>query len=185
MWRADSLENILMLGNIEGRRRSGWQRMRWLAGPTQWTWDGWTCPTQWTWVWARSGRWWRTGKPGVLQSTGLQTDMTEWLNKNLWELGTILKFLCINSLNPYTTFKVWFCCALHFVSVETEAQRNGKTDLTQLTPSEAGQRCCQHPCSGHTWGLSVSCPLSKPCGFSFGFHPAPHTSHLLGWPIGN
>ena len=25
-------------------------------------------PTQWTWVWASSGRWWRTGKPGVLQS---------------------------------------------------------------------------------------------------------------------
>ena len=29
MWRADSLEKTLMLGNIEGRRR-GWQRMRWL-----------------------------------------------------------------------------------------------------------------------------------------------------------
>ena len=31
MWRADSLENTLMLGKIEGRRR-GWQRMRWLDG---------------------------------------------------------------------------------------------------------------------------------------------------------
>ena len=42
-----------MLGKIEGRRR----------------WDGWIAsPTQWTWVWASSGRWWRTGKPGVLQS---------------------------------------------------------------------------------------------------------------------
>ena len=30
MWRADSLENILMLGKIEGRRKRGWQRMRWL-----------------------------------------------------------------------------------------------------------------------------------------------------------
>ena len=28
--------------------------------------------TQWTWVWANSRRWWRTGKPGVLQSTGSQ-----------------------------------------------------------------------------------------------------------------
>ena len=28
--------------------------------------------TLWTWVWARSGRWWRTGKPGVLQSMGSQ-----------------------------------------------------------------------------------------------------------------
>ena len=32
MWRADSLENTLMLGKIEGRRRRGWQRMRWLDG---------------------------------------------------------------------------------------------------------------------------------------------------------
>ena len=30
MWRADSLEHTLMLGEIEGRRRRGWQRMRWL-----------------------------------------------------------------------------------------------------------------------------------------------------------
>ena len=32
-----------MLGKIEGRRRKGRQRMRWLDGiPTQWTWFGWT-----------------------------------------------------------------------------------------------------------------------------------------------
>ena len=30
-------------------------------------------PTQWTWVWVNSGREWRTGKPGVLQSMGLQS----------------------------------------------------------------------------------------------------------------
>ena len=34
MQRADSLENTLMLGKIEGRRRRGWQRMRWLDGIT-------------------------------------------------------------------------------------------------------------------------------------------------------
>ena len=34
MWRADSFEKTLMLGKIEGRRRSGWQRMRWLDGIT-------------------------------------------------------------------------------------------------------------------------------------------------------
>ena len=32
MWRADSLEETLMLGKTEGRRRRGWQRMRWLDG---------------------------------------------------------------------------------------------------------------------------------------------------------
>ena len=32
MWRADSFEKTLMLGRIEGRRRRGRQRMRWLDG---------------------------------------------------------------------------------------------------------------------------------------------------------
>ena len=34
MWRTDSLEKTLMLDNIEGGRRRGWQRMRWLDGIT-------------------------------------------------------------------------------------------------------------------------------------------------------
>ena len=34
MQRDDSLEKTLMLGKIEGRRRRGWQRMRWLDGIT-------------------------------------------------------------------------------------------------------------------------------------------------------
>ena len=34
LWRADSLEKTVMLGKIEGRRRRGWQRTRWLDGIT-------------------------------------------------------------------------------------------------------------------------------------------------------
>ena len=34
MWRVDSFEKTLMLGKIEGRRRRGWQKMRWLDGIT-------------------------------------------------------------------------------------------------------------------------------------------------------
>ena len=34
MWRTDSFEKTLMLGKIEGKRRRGWQRMRWLDGIT-------------------------------------------------------------------------------------------------------------------------------------------------------
>jgi len=66
IWRADSLEKTLMLGKIEGRRR---MRGR----------DGWMALlTQWTWVWASSGRWWRTGNPGVLQSMGSQRVGHNW-----------------------------------------------------------------------------------------------------------
>ena len=66
MQRANSLEKILMQRKIEGRGE---------VGNTGW--DGWMASlTQWTWVWASSGSWWWTGKPGVLQSMGSQRDMT-------------------------------------------------------------------------------------------------------------
>ena len=40
-------------------------------------------PTQWTWVWVNSGRWWRTGRPGMLQFMGhKELDTTQQLNKN-------------------------------------------------------------------------------------------------------
>ena len=34
IWRADSFEKMLILGKIEGRRKRGWQRLRWLDGIT-------------------------------------------------------------------------------------------------------------------------------------------------------
>ena len=37
--------------------------------------------TQWTWVWASSRSWWRTAKPGVLQSTGSQRVRHDWATK--------------------------------------------------------------------------------------------------------
>ena len=48
-------------------------------------WDGWVAsPTWWTLVWASSGNWW-TGKPGVLQSTGLQSQiwLSDWTGLNM------------------------------------------------------------------------------------------------------
>ena len=42
-------------------------------------WDGWIAsPAQWTWVWASSGSWWWTGKPGALQSMGSQRGRHGW-----------------------------------------------------------------------------------------------------------
>ena len=67
IWRTGSLEKTLMLGKIEGRRR-GRQRVRQLDG----------IMTQWTWVSASSRGWWRTGKPGVLQSMGSQWVRHDW-----------------------------------------------------------------------------------------------------------
>ena len=71
MQRADSLEKILMLGGIEGRRRRGRQRMRWLDDITN---------SMDIWVWASSGWWWRIGRPlhGVTKS---QTQLSNWTTR--------------------------------------------------------------------------------------------------------
>ena len=70
MRRVDSLEKTLMLGGIGGCRE-GHPR----------GWDGWMASlTWWTWVWVNSGNWWWTGRPGVLQFIGSQSNTTEWLN---------------------------------------------------------------------------------------------------------
>ena len=48
-------------------------------------WDGWMASsTQWTWVWTSSGRWWRTGKSGVLQSMGSQRVRDDWVTGLNW-----------------------------------------------------------------------------------------------------
>ena len=45
-------------------------------------WDGWRAsPTRWTRVWASSGSWWWTGKPGVLQSMGSQKVGHDWVTE--------------------------------------------------------------------------------------------------------
>ena len=48
-------------------------------------WDGWMASlTQWTWVWVNSGSWWRTGKPGMLQSMGSQRVRHDWVTELNW-----------------------------------------------------------------------------------------------------
>ena len=71
MQRADSFEKTLMLEKIEGRRRRGWQRMRWLDGITDSV----------TWVCVNSGSWWWTGRPGMLWFMGLQRVWHNWVTE--------------------------------------------------------------------------------------------------------
>ena len=56
-----------------------WERLRAGGEGGNRRWDGWMAsPTQWTWVWASSRRSWRTGKPGMLQYMGSQSQT--WLS---------------------------------------------------------------------------------------------------------
>ena len=48
-------------------------------------WNGWIAsPSQWTWVWVNSGRWWWTGRPGVLQFMGSQRVRHDWETELNW-----------------------------------------------------------------------------------------------------
>ena len=50
--------------------------------------DGWMASlTRWTWVWVSSGSWWWTGKPGVLQSMGLQRIVHDWATELIVNFG--------------------------------------------------------------------------------------------------
>ena len=74
MRRTDSLKKTLMLERL-GAGGDG----------DDGGWDGWMAsPTRWTGVWASSRSWWWTGKPGVLQSMGLQRVRHDWATELNW-----------------------------------------------------------------------------------------------------
>ena len=90
MQRTDSMEKTLTLGKIEGRRRRGRQRMRWLDGITDST------DMSLSKVWEQAP-WW-TGKPGVLQSIGSQRVKHDWTEKIIINLVGVTVLLWL--LNP-------------------------------------------------------------------------------------
>ena len=74
MRTAGSFEKILMLGKIEGRRRRGWQRMRWSNGIT----DSMDMSL------GKLRSWWWTGRSGMLQSIELQGVWQHWVTELNW-----------------------------------------------------------------------------------------------------
>ena len=73
IWRTDSFEKTLMVGEGDDR---GWM----------------ASPTGWTWVWVNSGSWSWTGRPGMLQSMGSQSQT--WLTELNWTESVKITFIC-------------------------------------------------------------------------------------------
>ena len=100
-----------------------WERLKAGGEGDNREWAGWMVSlTQWTWVWVSSGSWWRTGKPGMLQSMGSQRVGHDWVTglNFLWETYKFHEWkFCIVTVWPMlapiksykTLFKVnqWSC----------------------------------------------------------------------------
>ena len=100
--RIDSLKKTLILGNTdpgEGDDRG---------------WDGWMAsPTWWTWVWANSGSWWWTGKPGVLHSMGSQRVGQDWATELNW---TEVLYVCYYIFLKFShLYLVWFDPVIFYI----------------------------------------------------------------------
>ena len=82
-WSSSSLViwcKQLLIGKVPDTGKAWGQKMRWLDGITD----------AMTWTWANFGRWWRTGRPGMLQSVGLQRVGHDWETELNWTKFSVM-----------------------------------------------------------------------------------------------
>ena len=83
-WNSNTLATLCK-ELIHWKRPWCWERLRAGGEGGDRRWDDRTASlTQWTWVWANFRRWWRTGKPGVLQSMELWRVRHDWVTEQQW-----------------------------------------------------------------------------------------------------
>ena len=101
LWPLDAKSWLIRKDPYAGKRLKAWGK-----GDNR-GWDGWMAsPTQWTWVWARYRSWWRTGKPGMLQSKGSQSVGHDWATEQQCKLFRV---------EEKNTFQNLFCSQINLI----------------------------------------------------------------------